>query len=345
MRLRAFAMQKLLVSAIFFQMSQAKAVRKMSFNAVEDEAGRKMVLFLRLGEPESNKALSVLNAIAPKSEAFDFVYVNCKSPEDQPKCDEAGFTELPRWFSNGEHGVESVTNPGETLSEKDALSHMDLMLTKNIKSHDVVDFQDEAHLKALADKLPVLVKFQQPWCKHCKRIKKHFEKASTDQSVAGKAVFVDVDCEKHKAFCKAADISSYPSFRVYSGEAVKTVDQADWTGHIQLARLMSRSQTTEPKEQAQEEHAVNTDFHPTLDSTKAEEDENLEGVGTPIIGGQWGMADRLARMEEAVASVKGQLAALQNEMTIMQRVHAIEGSLAGLLEETKLLKKSLKKDL
>lgn len=58
-----------------------------------------------------------------------------------------------------------------------------------------------------------MVKFHQPWCGHCRNMKKAWDELS-DISCA--SVFIaDVDCSKEQELCEANDVTGYPTIYYY----------------------------------------------------------------------------------------------------------------------------------
>jgi len=218
------------------------AARKISFEAVESEPGQKVVMFI--GEPgseESNKLVEGLNEIAEFGQAFEYVYVECGHEDSKAKCDGAGFKEFPRYFTNSaEGGIESVGTTENPPSKEDMIDHLKFRV-ESIKEDNTITFESVEQLNKLASERPVVVKFHQLWCGHCKKLKKHFQKAASYSFVKDKAYFVDLDCGKDegKSFCGSEGVNSYPTLKIWldGGKTVSKHDGIPRT-HKELAKFM-----------------------------------------------------------------------------------------------------------
>jgi thioredoxin len=69
-------------------------------------------------------------------------------------------------------------------------------------------------------KLPVIVKFYAPWCPSCKAIDKHFTTIS--KQFAGKAIFINVNTDKHKGLLSRYKIRKIPTFLFIKNGKVTT---------------------------------------------------------------------------------------------------------------------------
>jgi thiol-disulfide isomerase/thioredoxin len=69
---------------------------------------------------------------------------------------------------------------------------------------------------------PVLVRFFEPWCAHCFRMRTAWEAAAT--FFRGRVHVVDVDCassEDAKQFCDDMGVTEYPTIRLFSASSVQ----------------------------------------------------------------------------------------------------------------------------
>jgi thiol-disulfide isomerase/thioredoxin len=81
-------------------------------------------------------------------------------------------------------------------------------------SSDVQHLVDSTHT-------PVFVKFFEPWCAHCHKMKRGFEAGAT--FFKGRVHFLEVQCstsESSKAFCTEHGVERFPSLKLFTGEAV-----------------------------------------------------------------------------------------------------------------------------
>jgi len=68
---------------------------------------------------------------------------------------------------------------------------------------------------------PVFVKFFEPWCAHCHKMKRGFEAGAT--FFKGRAHFLEVECSANdasEAFCAEHSVERYPSLKLFTGEKV-----------------------------------------------------------------------------------------------------------------------------
>ncbi len=87
----------------------------------------------------------------------------------------------------------------------------------------VQQFESAEKVQDLVDSThtPVFVKFYEPWCAHCHKMKRGFEAGAT--FFKGRVHFLEVQCsssDSSKAFCKEHGVTRYPSLKLFTGEKV-----------------------------------------------------------------------------------------------------------------------------
>merc|ERR1711991_770272 len=84
-----------------------------------------------------------------------------------------------------------------------------------ITNDKVLKFTSEADLLERSETKPVLVKFYEEWCGHCKRLKKHFQYASLKEKNVD---FLEIECSKNEdttAICSKHNVGSYPTMMLF----------------------------------------------------------------------------------------------------------------------------------
>ena len=67
-----------------------------------------------------------------------------------------------------------------------------------------------------------MIKFYQPWCGHCMRLKPDWDRLA---EVADESVFIaDVNCSEEPRICRANGVSGYPTIKVYLDGEVPLYD-------------------------------------------------------------------------------------------------------------------------
>jgi len=102
------------------------------------------------------------------------------------------------------------------------IAHLETWNTKG-DEEDVLTFHTEDALFERMDNSehpkPIMVKFFEPWCTHCRMAKPVFIKAAT--YFKDRVEFMEVQCSKDaetQAFCSRNQVQSYPQFVLFTGE-------------------------------------------------------------------------------------------------------------------------------
>ena len=120
------------------------------------------------------------------------------------------------------------TQIGEQGIQKYAHDAKADVLTKHIRnlfaSFDPADVSvfttEDAFFEMLdSDDTPVMVKFFENWCTHCKALKKPYHIAATQ--LKGRARFLEVECSKNddtRAFCAKHEARAFPVLMIFDSE-------------------------------------------------------------------------------------------------------------------------------
>jgi len=99
---------------------------------------------------------------------------------------------------------------------------------------DVLSFVDENSFFDRMDKSeddppkPIMVKFWEAWCEHCKKLKLPYDQAAT--YFKDQIEFMEVECSKNadtKSFCEHNGVKSFPQLLLFDGEKKHPFDQPD----------------------------------------------------------------------------------------------------------------------
>lgn len=81
------------------------------------------------------------------------------------------------------------------------------------------------------DRQPAFVRFHEPWCAYCFKMKRVWEAAAT--FFKGRVAFVDVDCSAgndHRKACDALGITHYPILRMFGAAHQDHINSSAWEG-------------------------------------------------------------------------------------------------------------------
>lgn len=128
-------------------------------------------------------------------------------------------------FKGGFYMFTQVPDQGIVKYAHGVDSHM---ITKHIQNlyssfsaSDVLDFTTEDDFFDLLDQedTPVVVKFYEQWCTHCKALKKPYHVAATQ--LKSRARFLEVECSRNadtQAFCAKHEARAFPVLMAFDSE-------------------------------------------------------------------------------------------------------------------------------
>jgi len=196
----------LFLSALLIAGARA-AVEPLGFSALEADTSVKLVLFHDPAVPKSVADLAMANTIsetAPYSEVYTFKVCDVTLPENEA-AKKAGLTGGTLFTQTPEGGIDRFAS--ELTVESFAAFHS--FRSSEVTNDKVVRADSLDALFAEAAKGPVLVKMYEEWCGHCKKMKKHFQFASSDAD--SKIGFIEVECSKAGNTCAQFGVQGYPT--------------------------------------------------------------------------------------------------------------------------------------
>jgi hypothetical protein len=185
------------------------------FSVVKNQPQQRLVVFYFGSDEKATPVLDMAEETAEylhsldmsKLSGFQFVKVDCETDENKPDCDEAGFKPTAIWiFTSTPHeGIQAYSGARDAATLSTHIRHKFLPFDE----HDVISFQDENELFERMDKAdkpkPVMMKFWESWCTHCKQLKLPYDQAAT--FFKEQVEFMEVECSKNddtKAFCNVS---------------------------------------------------------------------------------------------------------------------------------------------
>lgn len=214
-------------------------VKDLPFSIVKSQPQQRLVVFYFDSDPQARPVLEMVDETAeylvglelPKLKHFQWVKVDCEAEENKPDCDEAGFKSGLWIFTSTPHeGIQSFGGSRDVATLATHIRHKFLPYNEA----DVLSFVDENALFERMDKSeddppkPIMVKFWEAWCEHCKKLKLPFDQAAT--YFKDQVEFMEVECSKNadtKAFCEHNNVKSFPTLILFDGERKHSYDQAD----------------------------------------------------------------------------------------------------------------------
>ena len=162
--------------------------------------------------------------------SFQFAKVDCESEANKAECDEAGFKNAGIWvFTSTPHeGIQNYHGPRTTPK---LIEHIRYKFMPSDDA-DVIPFENENAFYERLDKgdkpKPIIVKFWESWCTHCKAAKIPFEQAAG--FFKEQVEFMEVECSKNdetKKFCQANGVQGYPTIILFDGEQKHKYEMPD----------------------------------------------------------------------------------------------------------------------
>jgi thiol-disulfide isomerase/thioredoxin len=186
------------------------SVDEMSFPELEADTSMKLVLFHDPSVEASNAAMAVAKELSEMEEfAQYYLFKSCDVTAAENKgAADAGLTGGTVFTHTPEAGIDAFD--GELTVESFRSFH-DFRVNE-VDGDNVKSMTDLEDVFALAESKPVFLKMFEQWCGHCKKMKKHFQYASTQENSS--VHFVEVECSASGNFCAQFGVNSYPSVRL-----------------------------------------------------------------------------------------------------------------------------------
>lgn len=222
-----------LVLLVVLALSVRGEIEYMSFKELESDGAVKMVVFHDPAVDESNEILAIAKTISEMPE-FNSVYVfracDVSSPENKAAQD-AGLTGGTVFTQTPEGGIDRF---GGKLSIETFRSFHQFR-SSEVEGDNVQALTNLDDIFALAQTKPVFLKMYEQWCGHCKKMKKHFQYASTAEG--SEVHFVEVECSAAGNVCAQFDVKGYPTVRLLSkvGNGYEVFNYDDARTHGALA--------------------------------------------------------------------------------------------------------------
>lgn len=205
-------MFSLIVLLAFLALVAHAEILPMTFQELESDTAMKLVLFHDPAVDASIEMMNVANEISEMAE-FNSVYLfkSCDvSLEENKAARDAGLTGGTVFTHTPEGGIDGF---GGKLSVESFRSFHEFR-TNEVEGDNVMALTSLEDIFALAETKPVFLKMYEQWCGHCKKMKKHFQYASTNAD--SQVHFVEVECSASGNVCAQFKVSGYPTVRVLS---------------------------------------------------------------------------------------------------------------------------------
>jgi len=231
-----------LVALLFISTASGRELeylKDLPFAIVKSQPQQRLVVFFFGSDVTATPVLEMVDETAeyligldlPKLKHFQWVKVDCEYEENKPDCAEAGFTAGLWIFSSTPHaGIHAFSGARDVLTLSTHVRHKFLPFNEA----DVLSFVDENSFFDRMDKSeddppkPIMVKFWEAWCEHCKKLKLPYDQAAT--YFKDQIEFMEVECSKNadtKSFCEHNGVKSFPQLLLFDGEKKHPFDQPD----------------------------------------------------------------------------------------------------------------------
>lgn len=185
-------------------------VEPMSFPELEADTSMKLVIFHDPNVEESNRVMAVADELS-KMDEFNgqYLFKSCDvTTEENKGAADAGLTGGSVFTHTPEAGIDGFG--GELTVESFRSFHE--FRTNEIDGDNVATLTTLPDVFAKAETKPVFLKMFEQWCGHCKKMKKHFQYASSQENQS--VHYVEVECSAADNVCQQFGVNSYPSVRL-----------------------------------------------------------------------------------------------------------------------------------
>lgn len=214
----------LVAVALFAHVALAQFIQEESFESIKGTPREQLVVFYHSSHPDTERVLTVVQNVASKFSiehpTFGYKKVDGELEVNRKDFADASFSQEPYIFtSTPEVGIEKYPHD---MNKNTLLQHL-----RNIylpfDAANVKQFEGEDALYEMIDSneppRPVFIKFYEEWCAHCKALKRPFMIAATKH--LGKVDYMEVQCSKNEEtqqFCKKNGVTGYPGLILFTGE-------------------------------------------------------------------------------------------------------------------------------
>merc|ERR1712224_543936 len=184
-------------------------VKPMTFPELEADTSMKLVLFHDPAVAASNEAMAVATELS-EMEEFNahYLFKSCDvTTEENKGAADAGLTGGTLFTHTPEAGIDGFD--GELTVESFRSFHE--FRTNDVDGDYVKNLKSLEDIFALTETKPVFLKMFERWCGHCKKMKKHFQYASSQENSS--VHFAEVECSASGNVCAQFGVNSYPSVR------------------------------------------------------------------------------------------------------------------------------------
>lgn len=185
-------------------------VLPMSFSELEADTSMKLVLFTDPSSEESNKNFAVAEELSGMDEFnSQYLFKSCDvTTEENKGAADAGLTGGLVFTHTPEAGIDAFG--GELTVESFRSFHQ--FRTEDVDGDNVASLSTLPDVFAKAETKPVFLKMFEQWCGHCKKMKKHYQYASSQENQS--VHYVEVECSAADNVCNQFGVNSYPSVRL-----------------------------------------------------------------------------------------------------------------------------------
>eukprot|EP01138_Halocafeteria_seosinensis_P013939 gb/GECG01014234.1/.p1 GENE.gb/GECG01014234.1/~~gb/GECG01014234.1/.p1 ORF type:complete len:371 (+),score=55.68 gb/GECG01014234.1/:1-1113(+) len=265
--------------------STSNALKEETLSAIKQLNDPLVVLFHDGTNSEDyENALDVMKETERRVTEFDYYTCNTREKANARSAKQSNLADGVHIFvRTREDGVEEYRMPI-------TIRHLSRYLyLRGVAGNpaNVLAFESEDHIYDLVDRsgLPVFLKFYEPWCSHCFRMKRGFEAGAT--FFKNRVHFMEVQCSRNKqtqAFCRKHEVDIYPSMKLFTGSEVIPFTGSRAVAAYEFFFHEHKHLFPENSEPGVTKFNVGQDLN--------EEEEKMVGHGYPMRSEEVGIPDR-----------------------------------------------------
>jgi thiol-disulfide isomerase/thioredoxin len=209
--------------------SAASRFKDRTFAELESSSKPELVVFLHSSAPQARSVMQMLERVAERLSAttpqVGFSKCDGDSPSNTEKFRSAGFDKNLHYIFTvtPETGIERYSH---TEDEDTLVRHVqNLFLPANERDVQVFTDEDDLYERLDSSEKPVMIKFFEQWCTHCKHLKPTFNRAAS--LYKDQVDFLEVECSKNqesKDFCAKHGVASYPVLKLITSSDAHKYD-------------------------------------------------------------------------------------------------------------------------